>query len=611
MTFQERYQYNPTKDLLGKGGFARVFKAKDVLLDRDVAIKVFNATDKGQYTVIEEIKKAIRLTHPNLLRYYDVEVLETTNALGEVDTIQIGVMELANAGDLKQFARNNPNSPQLFHLLQQVLSGLEYLHQKGIIHRDLKPQNILLVEEDGELTAKISDFGISKSMESGTNSSSMAIGTIEYMAPEQFNPSKYGINGKINTNVDLWSFGIMVHELLTNEPVFGQRNGNTTAEQIMNAILSQTLPPDIETLPEPYKRVVKKCLVSDARQRIQKAKEIIALLNEEVRQEENQSFNSFSDGNETVQLDKSMLNRANNSDSGETMVMPKIKEESKIPSYSMPQETKEKSPVIENPKKAKSNKMIFAGIGVVLLIGIVIFIFKGKNGNAGLEEYQHAMFNKNDTSVYYSHLRNAADLGYDSACFILCNDYAAQGHLQFADPYLEKLISKSNDKITSSFVGIIALYALDMIQSKNQLDSGLALLKNNAIINNDVACVYQLGLLYYEGKNVTQDYSEATKWFKKGAELNEDKSEAMLGNIYIMGLGVPSDYTEAIKYYSKAAEKGNAVGMYALGLAYKNGTGVEKNTDEAEKWFQQVIDKSSNADVVNAAKKQLAPVKKD
>ena len=92
MSFQERYKYNPAKDLLGKGGFARVYKATDTRLDIEVAIKVFNATDKGQYTLIEEIKKAIKLQHPNLLRYYDVAIVENNNALGEVDTLQIGVI---------------------------------------------------------------------------------------------------------------------------------------------------------------------------------------------------------------------------------------------------------------------------------------------------------------------------------------------------------------------------------------------------------------------------------------------------------------------------------------------------------------------------------------
>jgi serine/threonine protein kinase len=121
-------------------------------------------------------------------------------------------MELANAGDLKDFARANPGSPMLYKLLKDVLLGLEYLHSKGIIHRDLKAQNILLVKQDGVLTAKISDFGISKDTGSGGQSSSMMVGTIEYMAPEQFSPAKYGIDGKVGSNLDLWSFGIMVHE---------------------------------------------------------------------------------------------------------------------------------------------------------------------------------------------------------------------------------------------------------------------------------------------------------------------------------------------------------------------------------------------------------------
>jgi len=346
MTFQERYQYNSQSDLLGKGGFARVYKAIDTLLDREVAIKIFNVNDQNHYTVVEEIKKVIKLEHPNLLRYYDVAILDSANALGEQESIQIGVMEYANGGDLKQFARKNPNSPLLFKLLQQVLNGLEYLHSNGIIHRDLKPQNILLVERNGELTAKISDFGISKNADSGTNSSSMAIGTIEYMAPEQFNPVRYGINGKIATNVDLWSFGIMVHELFSNETLFGQRNGNTTAEQIMSAILSNELPEGIDKLPEPYRYTVKKCLVKDAKERVQKAKELITML------EEKESFVRTDDLNlrETVVLPKQAQD--DTKDTEELPVENKMKESvKKRRTVSESTDTNHE----ENPLKIKEN----------------------------------------------------------------------------------------------------------------------------------------------------------------------------------------------------------------------------------------------------------------
>ncbi len=282
MRIKDRYEYDPAKDLVGKGGFARVFRAQDTLLNREVALKVFSQSDREQYSVLQEIRKAIQLEHPNLLRYYDVVLLEQSNALGEKEELQIGVMEYANAGDLKVYARANTGAPQLKRFLREVLLGLDYLHNHGIIHRDLKAQNILLLERAGQLTAKISDFGISKNMSSeDTRSSSMLVGTIEYMAPEQFNPRKFGIGGKIHPNVDLWGFGVMVHELLTDQTPFGKRGGETTAEQIMASILSPELPEDIDKLEEPYRTIVKKCLVANAKDRVQKATELLPYLQDD------------------------------------------------------------------------------------------------------------------------------------------------------------------------------------------------------------------------------------------------------------------------------------------------------------------------------------------
>lgn len=76
MLLQTRYKYDPKKDLLGKGGFAGVYKARYTLLDRNVAIKIFNNTCHQQYNVLQEIEKVIQLEHPNLLRYHDVNLLD-------------------------------------------------------------------------------------------------------------------------------------------------------------------------------------------------------------------------------------------------------------------------------------------------------------------------------------------------------------------------------------------------------------------------------------------------------------------------------------------------------------------------------------------------------
>ena len=137
MNFKERYNYNPKTDLIGKGGFSKVFKAKDTLLDRDVALKVFTSETAGKYDLIKEIQKVINLNHPNLCRYFDVAVLDNVTAFGEEEKVQIGVMEYLEAGDLRQYYSKHNDS--LKKLLTDVLRGLAFLHKKRIIHRDFKP----------------------------------------------------------------------------------------------------------------------------------------------------------------------------------------------------------------------------------------------------------------------------------------------------------------------------------------------------------------------------------------------------------------------------------------------------------------------------------------
>lgn len=100
------------------------------------------------------------------------------------------------------------------------------------------------------------------------------------MAPEQFSPAKYGINGKIGTNLDLWSFGLMVYELNTGTSLFGSRGGQSSAEQVMSNILNDELNDvKIKKLPGHYQTLVAKCLVKDANGMVQKAEEPTTILN--------------------------------------------------------------------------------------------------------------------------------------------------------------------------------------------------------------------------------------------------------------------------------------------------------------------------------------------
>ncbi|RMG25901.1 MAG: serine/threonine protein kinase, partial [Bacteroidetes bacterium] len=261
-----RYEFDPATDELGRGGFGRVFRAKDTFLNREVVLKYAAKGDlPDKYSLIEEIKRVIDFNHPNLTRYFDAMTDRAESGFGETVEYQIGVMEYVRGGNLQDFLASRPTEEQLRPIILGILEGLDYLHKQGIIHRDIKPKNILLQPEDGKLIPKICDFGISKSAGGEMTALSNVIGTFEYMSPEQLgnNPDQ-----RIGTNADLWSLGVVMYEMFTGELPFGsQRSGQTSAQVIGNILRAET-PPKLNQIPQPYRTAISQCLVLDARNRV-------------------------------------------------------------------------------------------------------------------------------------------------------------------------------------------------------------------------------------------------------------------------------------------------------------------------------------------------------
>ncbi len=274
-----RYEYNPNTGLIGKGGFSRVYKAFDKKLNRWVALKIYKGGEfADRYSPIAEIRRVVNLDHPNICRYLDMEEIEKDNSFGEKEITQICVMELLDGGTFAQYYNANKNEKVLKSLLNDVLNGLSYLHKNGIVHRDIKPANILIKQTIDGPVAKITDFGISKASDSvNNNSSSALIVSIPYMAPEQLNVKKYGINEKISYNLDLWSLGVTIYEVVTGKVLF-KNNEQDSSEQIMTNIMAPELPEKIRELPQPFRDIVSHCIVKNAKDRAQKAEELIVLL---------------------------------------------------------------------------------------------------------------------------------------------------------------------------------------------------------------------------------------------------------------------------------------------------------------------------------------------
>lgn len=277
MKLAERYEYNPSTDRLGKGGFGTVYKALDLERDELVALKfVQKSKIPERYTLAQEIERIKRLEHPNLVKYYDILRKEYQNVAGEIDEMQIGVMEYVNGGDLAAFLKmaNRRKPETLRKILVGILQGLGYLHDNRFIHRDIKPQNILLQIDNQVVIPKLADFSLSKELSQEMTSVSAAVGTYEYMSPEQLGNER----SKINAQTDIWAFGVMCYQVLTGELPFGSRRAGISDAQIIANIMKGQLPEALPELPEPFPEIIQNCLQIDLAKRYQSVAPILELL---------------------------------------------------------------------------------------------------------------------------------------------------------------------------------------------------------------------------------------------------------------------------------------------------------------------------------------------
>lgn len=246
---------------IGTGGMADVYKGKDHMLNRYVAIKVLKREFREDSTFVKkfrsEAQSAARLMHPNIVNVYDV---------GEDRGLYYMVMELVEGITLKEYIdkKGRLSSKEVISIAIQMCNGIQAAHEQQIVHRDIKPHNVM-ISNDGKV--KVTDFGIAKATTSTTVSTS-AMGSVHYTSPEQAR------GGYVDDKSDIYSVGITLYEMVAGQVPF---NGESAVEVAVKHLQDELMPPSelVPDIPYSLEQIILKCTQKNSERRYSNMEELI------------------------------------------------------------------------------------------------------------------------------------------------------------------------------------------------------------------------------------------------------------------------------------------------------------------------------------------------
>ncbi|MET1238513.1 serine/threonine protein kinase IreK, partial [Enterococcus faecalis] len=397
---------------IGSGGMANVYLAHDLILDRDVAVKVLRFDFQNDQAAIRRFQRealaATELVHPNIVSVYDV---------GEEDGLQYLVMEYVKGMDLKRYIQTHFPIPYstVVDITQQILSAVAMAHEHRIIHRDLKPQNIL-IDEHG--TVKITDFGIAIALsETSITQTNTMLGSVHYLSPEQ-------ARGSMATNQsDIYAVGIILYEMLTgNVPFDGESAVTIALKHFQEEIPSvKMFDPGI---PQSLENVVRHATAKDPSDRYKTANEMA---------EDLYTSLSASRLNEPAWEPTALL--------GETKVLTPIPEDIAEPEETTPVEVPEDIAddiLAEQPPK-KNRKKLWIGLAIAALIALAIGgLAFAMSGGKDVEVPDVT----NETKADASQALQSAGLKVDSETKKIPDDKIEEGKVVKTDPEAKSSVKK-------------------------------------------------------------------------------------------------------------------------------------------------------------------------
>ena len=415
---------------IGTGGMATVYKAKDTLLNRYVAIKILRDSLEGEEQVvsnfIKEAQSSASLVHNNIVSVYDV---------GEENGLNYMVMEYVDGITLKEYIKQKGALPwqEACDFAIQIGQGISEAHSINIIHRDIKPQNILMTKDK---TLKVTDFGIARAVAGETTVvGGSALGSVHYISPEQAR------GGFTDARSDIYSLGIVLYEMLTGKVPF---DGDTPVSVALMHLEKEPVNVKCVNLdiPTDLAYVTMKAISKEQSNRYQNVQEFVddlhAVLADEPLPSRDDVYEEVTPQEDYAYDDES--------DFDDNLDVPETVEEEEPYEEELPARgrTKRKKAVKKKNKKQKKEDRIavvlaISTAAVILLIVLGTFFFINMRKEAIVPDLKNMTVEKATAEIEKAGLHLADEIEYS------LSDTVAENCVISQDPTAKKIVAKNSD----------------------------------------------------------------------------------------------------------------------------------------------------------------------
>jgi serine/threonine-protein kinase len=596
------------QELIGRGGFAEVFRVRDMWLKRDLALKALRPDLVVSETLLarfrREAEAVANLRHPHIVPIYDI---------GEAEGIMYILMPLIKGESLKALLVRDGRRPisEARRILLESAGALGSAHEAGVVHRDIKPENIML--EGKGRRVLLMDFGIAKMMDaagdSTLTSSGTIVGTPHYMSPEQASGDPH-----LDHRTDIYSLAVVGYHMLTGAvPFEGDSTRAILFKQMMESPRSmRELVPEV---PEGLMAAVSKGMAKEAAERyptieaFEKAIEATAVDEQEkaaaaaagVHRKPRRAawVLGAAAALATTALVWALLRKppsaestpAATSTTGQVGVTPPVSPDSGRagvipPSTAAPSPAPPPTPVpVASSTDKTEKKKPVAGANVAANPKSAAPVVPSPTGAAPT--------------------CSAAAGGDDrDLAFRVCTQEAEKGNV-VSERLLAQLYDKS--QVPGHDAEAVTWYrkAADAGDLPSQLRYGQLMHLGKGIAQNELDATakirqaaeadYQpawmvLAERFEQGLGAKRSDKEAFYWYKKAAEKGDVTGQAKVGDMYARGKGADKDEAEAVKWFRQAADKGNRDAEYGLGMAYLKGKGIQKSDSLAYDWLKKAAE---------------------